>query len=336
MNRRTFVVLLGAVAGCNAASSSDPSNGTQTAVRTSTQTATSTPRPTETGTPTSTAPTETEQPPPTETETETATPTDAERRAARQIEQAKTRLTDVVETFTGDYGSELTDVTASSTDFLDASYELQTQLADAQQAYTEAEDAAASTEQTETAERLQGCWHFLDDARDTQMEVVDAYSHLANARDAFDDNDPETGRTAAEQVQTVRRRAANRYQTLQAESAATDAAVLDAISESEYQRKLAQFEADIGVYEDLEDTLDEFAEGIKWYKLAIIEFQEDDRNVQDAEDKADNARDILSDVSNALTAIIKDLGDDTTLRPMLKSLRSIASEKARNAARMDN
>jgi hypothetical protein len=336
MNRRTFVVLLGAVAGCNAASSSDPSNGTQTAVRTSTQTATSTPRPTETGTPTSTAPTETEQPPPTETETETATPTDAERRAARQIEQAKTRLTDVVETFTGDYGSELTDVTASSTDFLDASYELQTQLADAQQAYTEAEDAAASTEQTETAERLQGCWHFLDDARDTQMEVVDAYSHLANARDAFDDNDPETGRTAAEQVQTVRRRAANRYQTLQAESTATDAAVLDAISESEYQRKLAQFEADIGVYEDLEDTLDEFAEGIKWYKLAIIEFQEDDRNVQDAEDKADNARDILSDVSNALTAIIKDLGDDTTLRPMLKSLRSIASEKARNAARMDN
>jgi hypothetical protein len=336
MNRRTFVVLLGAVAGCNAASSSDPSNGTQTAARTSTQTATSTPRPTETGTPTSTAPTETEQPPPTETETETATPTDAERRAARQIEQAKTRLTDVVETFTGDYGSELTDVTASSTDFLDASYELQTQLADAQQAYTEAEDAAASTEQTETAERLQGCWHFLDDARDTQMEVVDAYSHLANARDAFDDNDPETGRTAAEQVQTVRRRAANRYQTLQAESTATDAAVLDAISESEYQRKLAQFEADIGVYEDLEDTLDEFAEGIKWYKLAIIEFQEDDRNVQDAEDKADNARDILSDVSNALTAIIKDLGDDTTLRPMLKSLRSIASEKARNAARMDN
>jgi hypothetical protein len=336
MNRRTFVVLLGAVAGCNAASSSDPSNGTQTAARTSTQTATSTPRPTETGTPTSTAPTETEQPPPTETETETATPTDAERRAARQIEQAKTRLTDVVETFTGDYGSELTAVTASSTDFLDASYELQTQLADAQQAYTEAEDAAASTEQTETAERLQGCWHFLDDARDTQMEVVDAYSHLANARDAFEDNDPETGRTAAEQVQTVRRRAANRYQTLQAESAATDAAVLDAISESEYQRKLAQFEADIGVYEDLEDTLDEFAEGIKWYKLAIIEFQEDDRNVQDAEDKADNARDILSDVSNALTAIIKDLGDDTTLRPMLKSLRSIASEKARNAARMDN
>lgn len=336
MNRRTFVVLLGAVAGCNAASSSDPSNGTQTAVRTSTQTATSTPRPTETGTPTSTAPTETEQPPPTETETETATPTDAERRAARQIEQAKTRLTDVVETFTGDYGSELTDVTASSTDFLDASYELQTQLADAQQAYIDAEDAAASTEQTETAERLQGCWHFLDDARDTQMEVVDAYSHLANARDAFENNDPETGRTAAEQVQTVRRRAANRYQTLQAESTATDAAVLDAISESEYQRKLAQFEADIGVYEDLEDTLDEFAEGIKWYKLAIIEFQEDDRNVQDAEDKADNARDILSDVSNALTAIIKDLGDDTTLRPMLKSLRSIASEKARNAARMDN
>jgi hypothetical protein len=336
MNRRTFVVLLGAVAGCNAASSSDPSNGTQTAARTSTQTATSTPRPTETGTPTSTAPTETEQPPPTETETETATPTDAERRAARQIEQAKTRLTDVVETFTGDYGSELTDVTASSTDFLDASYELQTQLADAQQAYTEAEDVAASTEQTETAERLQGCWHFLDDARDTQMEVVDAYSHLANARDAFENNDPETGRTAAEQVQTVRRRAANRYQTLQAESTATDAAVLETISESEYQRKLAQFEADIGVYEDLEDTLDEFAEGIKWYKLAIIEFQEDDRNVQDAEDKADNARDILSDVSNALTAIIKDLGDDTTLRPMLKSLRSIASEKARNAARMDN
>lgn len=341
MNRRTFVVLLGAVAGCNSVASPEPSSETPTAVPTRTRTTTSTPRATETGTPASTeaptstdAPTETEQASP--TETETPEPTGPERRAARRIEQAKAQLTDVVETFTGEYGSELTAVTAASPDFLGLSYELRTELADAQGAYVEAGNAAATAEQTRTANRLKGCWHFLGDARDTQMRVVEAYTELASARDAFEDNDPTTGRTAAEQMQTRRRQAANRLQTLRAASSLEDASVIDSISESEYQNKLAQFEADIGVYEDLDDTLDEFAEGIKWFRLAKIEFEKDDRNVQNAESKANDARVVLADVSNTLTSMLDSLGDDTSLKPELKSLRSLASEKAREAARMDN
>ncbi len=337
MNRRTFVVLLGAVAGCNSTASPGPSSETATSTRTRTATSTSTPQATETGTPEPTAesteaPTETETPEP--TETETPEPTEAERRATREIEQAKAQLTDVVETFTGDYGSELTAVTAASPDFLDLSYDLQTALADAQQAYADAENAAATEAQVRTADRLEGCWHFLDDARDAQMRVVEAYTQLASARDAFEDHDPDTARTAAEQMQTRRQQASGRFETLKAESSAEDASVIDSISETEYQNKVAQFEADIGVYEDLDDTLDDFVEGIKWFRLAIIEYEKDDRNVQDAESKANEARREIASARNSLNGMLGELGDDTTLKPILKSLRSIASDKAKKADEM--
>jgi hypothetical protein len=337
MNRRKFVVLLGAVAGCNAVPTPDRRQETPTRTPPGTPTDAPTATPTEsapTATPTETA---TEEPPPqSETETETATPTQAERLGAERLEAAAAALTDVVDTFTGEYGSELTAVTADSTEFTGYEYELQVDFAAAQEAYVEARNAAANPDQRRTADRMRGCWKFLVDASDTQFRVVEGYERLAAARDAFENVEPDAAGSAVEDLATKRRQAASEFDHLQSESSVDAAAVIGSISAEEYEKKLSQFDADIGIYRDLDDTLQEFVQGIEWFKLARVEFEEEDRNVQNAEEKADNAREVLSDVSSQLDDMVDDAADAATLVPILKSLRSIASEKAETAADMDN
>jgi hypothetical protein len=336
MNRRTFVVLLGTVTGCSALPSPDGSGeasmGTQTATsRPDATTATETPTaaPTETATRTAT-----EEPPP--TETETPTPTAAEERGAAALDRAEQALTDIVETFTAEYGSELTAVDATSVEFLSLDYELQLAFADAQGAYTDARQVAANAEQEQRAAWMSDCWQFLQGARKTQTEVVQGYVRLDRAREAFEAAEPDPARTAIDELATRRRRASTRYEQLQAESTAEAASVIGPISVEEYQNKLAQLDADIDIYHELNGTLDEFAEGIKWFKLAEIEFDEENRNVQDAENKAETAEDILYDVTSDLRSIIKAADDNTTLVPMVKELRAVALDKAETASEMDN
>jgi hypothetical protein len=226
-------------------------------------------------------------------------------------------------------------VTAESTGFPQSPYALQVAFADAQKAYTEAGDVAANDEQVRTADRLQGCWQFLDGTRATQKAVVETYSHVTTARDAFKRVEPEAGREAANAVDTRSRRAATRYRSLSSGSTVEEATAVSAISETEYQNKLVQFEADVGVFEDLRGILPDFAEGIRLLKLARIEFERDGRDVSRADQLADDATDMLGGVTEELDSMVDNAGEDTTLVPVLKSLRSVASNKAEAASDLD-
>lgn len=278
----------------------------------------------------------TEAPPPTDEpnvtspetpETPTATPTEAERRGLRALATAERELTDLLRLLTDGYGSELTDVTASSADILNLGIDYQVAIADAQKAYLNAQKAAANGDQRTTAERMVNCWHFLRQTKETQSEVVRGYLHLETARDAFDRVDAQAARNAIDGLATNRRRATTRYGTLVERSTAEDASVIEAITVSEYEDKLAQLDDDISVYRELDDTLRTFAEGIAWLRRAQIRLDGENKNWSAARDFAEKAEEPLETAREDLRDLLDTAGEMYTLELMLQSLRAITGEK---------
>lgn len=336
MERRRFVYLIGLLAGCNASTSIADTNNAQptsptrtpppspaaTPTRTPTTRSTSTATPQDTDTPT--------EEPPEPTPEATETPTERERRGAQQLAEAERALTNVVDTFTAGYGSELTDVTASSTEFLNSPLDYQLVLARAQEEYVEASNAAANRTQQTTADRMRGCWEFLRNAIRTQTEVITAYEELDRARDAFEGVESRAASDAIANFETVRGRADDRYRDV-LESTAEEASIITAISVSEYRGKVAQFEADIGIYTDLDDALAEFTEGIKWLGYAKSEVDGENRNVKRAIEQATEAENRLRSARRELSDLIDSAGADTTLGPTLNDLRSVATAKIEEA-----
>jgi len=334
------VCLLGLLAGCNASTSIAETNNAQptsptrspppspaaTPTRTPTQTSTSTASPTESATPT--------EEPPEPTPEGTEAPTDREIRGAQQLAEAERALTNVVDTFTAGYGSELTDVTATSTGFLNSPLDYQLVLARAQEEYVEASNMAANRTQQTTADRMRGCWEFLRNAVRTQTEVITAYQHLDRVRDAFEQVEARAASGAIADFETARGRADSRYQDV-LESTAEEASVIASISVSEYRGKVAQFEADVGVYIDLDDALEEFAEGIKWLGYAKSEFDGENRNAKRAIEQATEAEKRLRSARRELSDLIDSTGADTTLAATLNDLRSVASAKIEEAEEID-
>ncbi|WP_318568633.1 hypothetical protein [Salinigranum marinum] len=336
MDRRQFVYLIGLLAGCNASTSiADTNNAQPTSATRSpppSPAATPTRTPTTSSTPTAT-PQDTETPteePPEPTPEETETPTEFEVRGSQQLAEAERALTNVVDTFTDGYGSELTDVTASSTEFLNSTRDFQLVLARAQEEYIEASNAAGNRTQQTTADRMRGCWEFLRNTIRTQTEVITAYEYLISARDAFEQVEARAANDAIANFETARGRADSRYQDVLG-STAEEASVIPPISVSEHQQKVAQFEGDIGVYTDLDDALGEFAEGVKWLGYAKSEVDGENRNVKRAIEQATEAEKRLRSARRGLSDLIDSTGEDTTLVPTLNELRSVATAKIEEA-----
>jgi hypothetical protein len=61
----------------------------------------------------------------------------------------------------------------------------------------------------------------------------------------------------------------------------------------------------------------------------------DGRDVSRADQLADDATDMLGGVTEELDSMVDNAGEDTTLVPVLKSLRSVASNKAEAASDLD-
>ncbi|WP_192918634.1 hypothetical protein [Salinigranum salinum] len=332
MNRRRFVLLFGLFAGCNTrlpggetTDESPPTEPPSTArPPTETSTPAATTAPTASATPTA-EPTDepTEEPSP----TRTRTPTEAEIRGTERLARAERELTEVIEVFTGAYGTELTDVTASSTNVLKQDYQLQRSLAAAQKAYVEASRRAATPEQEARAEMMSACWQFLRRLVETQFAVVQGYQHLVAARTEFEGDDASAGRDEIDALQTDRSRADNHYQNALASASAEEVSVIEVVTITEYQTKTAQLEADIETYGDLEGTLRTFADGIKWLKSAKAEFYREDRHVPRAREHADEAVPLLKEARNELKTIHDNAGEAYTLAETINSFRTLANEK---------
>ena len=341
MNRREFITGAGLLgggsilawqlsSGASSASASEQATGisvlTTTPVSTPVSSRTSTAAATETETETET--TETEAPEePTATETETDTLSGEESRGARQLSSTEQSLTGIVETFTDDDGTELTDVTAMSTDFDNRKRDLQVEFAEAQKEYTTALDYAANASQESTAELMKGCWQFLRQTMQVQLEVVYAYQNLEQIRDAFKQNNADRSESQITQFSTNQRQADSKYQTLSSESTAESVSVIEAISAEEYEGKLAQFDADITLYQDLGDPLATFSEGVRLLKQANGWMYNEPRNYGKAEQRAEDAKDSLGEAWDEIKDLAEDATSDATIVPMLNSLRSVASDK---------
>jgi phage shock protein A len=177
---------------------------------------------------------------------------------------------------------------------------------------------------------MRGCWEFLRNTIRTQTEVITAYEYLISARDAFEQVESRAASDAIANFETVRGRADSRYQDVLG-STAEEASIIPPISASEYQQKVAQFEADIGVYTDLDDALEKFVEGTKWLGYAKSESEGENRNVKRALEQANEAEKRLRSARRELSDLIDSTGADTTLVPTLNELRSVATAKIEEA-----
>lgn len=259
-------------------------------------------------------------------------PTEFERRGLQRLESADLKLGRVVHAFTAGYGSELTDVTAASVDFARSDYRIQTTLADAQKGYIKASAAAATAEQERTVERLVNCWQFLRYATRTQLAVVEGYEHLQRTYDALDDDDAKLALFAVEDLRATVVRAEREYEGVRESSSVEDTEAVSAISAAEYEGKLAQFDADLGIYRDIDGPLRDYADGVRWLWRAKDHYYGKTRRISTARDEAKKAKDFLVSAEKQLYAIRQSAGADATLTPMLETLGDLAKAKT-NAAR---
>jgi exonuclease VII small subunit len=257
--------------------------------------------------------------------------TDREVRGLETLRNADRKITAVVRAFTDGYGTELTDVTATSVGFLRSEYDVRLALAAAQKDYVKAGQRAANAEQETSAAQLVACWQFLRHATGTQVAVVEAYEHLASALADFERDFYEGGVGAADEIRTLLTAADRGLADIRAVSTVDDIAAVSAISAEEYEAKVAQFEADVGAYHDLDGAIREFAEGIKWLRRAKAYDTGADRNVQKARDAAKDARDALRSARRSVDGVRSRAGDDTSLTPVLLAFRELASAKTGEA-----
>jgi hypothetical protein len=276
MRRRTLLATAGVLvsAGCSALQGGD---GTDTATDTDTQSETDTAAPTDTttapsGTDTLSEPaptTGTESPTATDTTTEpeeTATPNRAEREAAREIDRARTKLSEALTEYVAFAPSGTSDPTILS---VDASVNVT--IADVTNPVSEARVSLdrvtdrASSEQQATVEALRGVATFLDRGVRCQAKLYDAYQDFTFVVDRlYAEN---TG-GVPDEIANIRDETADArgfFDTLTAESDAGDTTAFDDLDEATYADKVGQFEAELDAFPTVADGLTAFRRGLETF-----------------------------------------------------------------------
>lgn len=351
MNRRGFVGLLGLFAGCSTRlpGSDGPVGSGPNSVRTPVPVSNanvadeSTPTPTPPSTPAETPQPEPEPEPEPEPGPEPVEEplsddgtdesvadrelTDSEIRGRETLANADRKITAVVDAFTDGYGTELTDVTASSSGFVNSVYDVRLALAAAQKDYIKASSRAANAEQETAAAQLTACWQFLRHTTQTQLDVVHAHEQLVSALASFEGDDSDGGVNAADEIRILLKSADNSFEDALTASSADDTAAVSSISVEEYEAKVAQFEADIAIYHELDGVVRDFADGVKWLRWAKAHYYGEIRNAQKAKDEAKEAWETLRTTRRDLDAMRKSASDDATLTDTLLVFRELASLK---------
>ena len=276
MRRRTLLATAGVLvsAGCSALQGGD---GTDTATDTDTQSETDTAAPTDTttapsGTDTLSEPAPTigtESPTATDTTTEpeeTATPNRAEREAAREIDRARTKLSEALTEYVAFAPSGTSDPTILS---VDASVNVT--IADVTNPVSEARVSLdrvtdrASSEQQATVEALRGVATFLDRGVRCQAKLYDAYQDFTFVVDRlYAEN---TG-GVPDEIANIRDETADArgfFDTLTAESDAGDTTAFDDLDEATYADKVGQFEAELDAFPTVADGLTAFRRGLETF-----------------------------------------------------------------------
>jgi prefoldin subunit 5 len=259
---------------------------------------------------------ETDQPPATETpgqqSTETpdtqstATPdttgsTDREE-AVGKIDTAQDRLREAVYIYAGGVSSELLDVSAATEEFDDRSVLLK--LSDVQTAINEAERAAVTAEQKETVESLREMHRFLTRATDLQAWLIQGHEAVADTYDAIDDGDDgDTVKAELDAVEQAVDKAGDPLEAVTAvESGAADST--DAISTTEFERKVTQFENEMDVLDQLHGSLSTIQ--AEREELDAARAKADNGDYYSAEQAAERAADSLDETVETLETLDED------------------------------
>lgn len=251
----------------------------------------------------------------------------AEQYGLERLTHADQKFDSVIEAFTGGSGLELTDVTAMSTGFLNAERDITQALAGAQKGYIRARKSVANDAQRLRAEQMVRCWQFFRQLTETQLLVVEGYTRLSAAQSHFETDKYESATIEIDQLMTAQSRASNRYQELLRTSSPSDSGALSSLTEDGYVAKIGQLDADISLYADLEVTLHDFANGVKFLRRAKSWIYTEDRHVRLGKDAAENARTEIRSAKRALDKIRRQTKDKTSLTPVLSSLGTLADSK---------
>jgi hypothetical protein len=289
------------------------------------------------------APVEQENPTPIEEEnlsTPAESPTDTPDRAKfteeetyglERLRTADRRFTTVVQAFTGEYGDELTDVTATSLDFSSMTYGIRVALAKAQEGYTNAADAAANRDQRIQAEQMARCWQFLHHTTQTQSAVIESCTQLMDVITAFERDSAETATNAADNLEVTQRTAERQHIELIGSASAQDMIAIASVSETQYTAKIAQLSADVSVLAELDDVLRDSIEGVQWLRQGKAWLSPESRNVRQAKDAAENARDYLRSAHRKLDLVRNNADGNMSLEPTMLSLRATIIDKTQES-----
>jgi hypothetical protein len=314
MRRRQVLVLLtGLVAGC-----SSQQTGTETATETATGTATPTTTATATATPTAT---------PTATETETTTPGAAERAGNDAIAEVEKTLDSVVATYGGPDSDSLLGTDASTADF--RGRRVENSLAEAEDELATARERAVTRAQERTVERLAVAIRFLSLATDLQVALGNAYFALGRVRSQLDREEGSDARDDIRRMENERTIAVPILEEIRAETNAAGVSVISSVDTATYEAKVAQFDAEIGVFGRLRAPLERLSRAVG--RLATARAQESN-NPEGAADTASRAVDDFEAVLPTLRSILDGIGEDAaSMRGVTEQLVTLTESKLADA-----
>jgi uncharacterized phage infection (PIP) family protein YhgE len=312
MDRRAFLVALTPlVAGCFGGQRSQPTPAAP-ATDTPESTPTSTPEPTATATP---EPTPTPEP-------------EASEAAAELIGDARRQLTEAVYIYTGGVSDDLLSVTAEAESF--RARDVLLRLNGIPRTLTEAEAEATTDEQHTTIASLDAMHRFLTQATDAQSWLIDGRRALAEAYTHMDDTDMDAAGDDIERVETAAEEVEAPMATLREALDATDPSAIDAIGESEYERKVSQLSDEADVLTSLGESVTDLENGLSLLIRARDEV--DDDRTDRAADTAERAYDALNDVEDRLDDLLDDFPERAgAFENVADDLRYLASRNANDA-----
>ncbi|WP_248897894.1 hypothetical protein [Haloplanus halobius] len=266
---------------------------------------------------------------PTETPEPTATPEPAASpEAAQHIDTAQDRLTEAVYIFTGGVTDDLLSITAETQTF--RARDVLLRLDRVQRALADADAAASTEEQRTTVQSLDTMQRFLTLATDAQSWLIDGHDALTEAHTHMDDNDLQDAEDDIDRVETAAEEVSEPTETLQEEMDIASASVTDAISEDEYDGKVAQLTDEADILSAVGDDATDLRNGLSM----IVDARDDidDNRTDEAADTADRAYEVLSDVEDRLDERSSDLPERAgSFEDVIDDLLNLASSHAAEA-----
>jgi hypothetical protein len=325
MRRRQVLAALGALLPAGCLGAKRPDTSTG-GVRTEGSAPQLTATPTATPEPTDTPePTATPEP----TDTPEPGPSDDEVEAGDDaIERVQSEFADAVEAYTGDDDGALTDVSVSNREFDVRAVLLAIDAV--QHELAAAEAAAVTDDQHDTVSDLRVAERFLTRAALAHSYFVESVDRLDAARAAFSEELDEV-ETAEDRFDATLDRGSESVSTLKNDVDAEPVAAADPFDDETYDETVSAFESVRSVLESASSGLDRMVQGLD--ELEEAREEEDDGNDDEAEELSDEALDLFDEgwefFDDAVDAADDIEADD--LESLLEELREIADEKYRTA-----